>query len=94
MRLSWTRASEPRPKEMGAQTLRQKEMAYAEALKEIHAALKSGFEIFWIRNDRLILLKAKEEDDDLFILVAEGAESEINLLQEDEIIKKSFFRAP
>jgi len=91
MRLSWMRIYEISTKKMKPEVLRQQQMSFSNTLKEIHAALKNGFAISSIRNDRITLLKYSKKEDEYAALTIESTEPEIIALQKDEIIKNSLF---
>lgn len=69
--------------------LREKEMDFISALKEIYEALKNEYEISHIKEDALVLLKYNKKEG-LLVLAVEGRKDEINRILDDEIIHGSF----
>ncbi|MBI4991638.1 MAG: hypothetical protein HZB99_00265 [Candidatus Harrisonbacteria bacterium] len=82
------RIAEINPKKMEAQVLRQTEMQYNQAIEELRAEIKNGYEPTFFQKDRISLLKYDKVKKDLFAFTTEGTEEEIKSIQ------KAIYQAP
>ena len=96
MVLIWTNLRESPEKKLKPYFQKRKYLAYPNALREVHAALKEKYEITSIRDEeivhQIVLLKYTSETKTWFVLFIAGTREEINRLQEDETVKRSLFR--
>ena len=100
MNIAWVTLTEVRPKELEKKILRKTIMKFPEVLKEIYHALEElKYELFLIKNSAdiagigsLSFLKYKpKESKDVFLIIVEGKNEEINAIQSDPRIAR-FFR--
>ncbi len=96
MVLIWSDFQGLEQKKMTPSSQTQKFLPYSETLQEIHKALSNEYGIVDIRDSefthQIVLLKYDSEKKTIHTLAIGGTKEEINQLQEDETVKRSFLQ--